>query len=130
VSCRIEDPGRAGGVDVLVTAVADAELINAGAFGLIQQIGTGADRIDVDAATRAGVWVSSLRSGLTGNADGVANTAVLLTLAALRRLDESRRALAAGRWGEPAGRTLAGRTGDHRPLPSGGTGDSRPVHAA
>jgi phosphoglycerate dehydrogenase-like enzyme len=107
------DPTAAGaldGVDVLVAAAVDADLIDAGVFGLVQQIGTGTDRIDVGAATEAGVWVSSLPSGLTGNADGVADTAVLLTLAALRRLDESRRALAAGRWGEPAGRTLAGRT--------------------
>jgi phosphoglycerate dehydrogenase-like enzyme len=103
-------PGALDGVDVLVAAAVDAELIDAGGFGLIQQIGTGTDRIDVEAATRAGVWVSSLPSGLTANADGVADTAVLLTLAALRRLDESRRALADGRWGEPAGSTLAGRT--------------------
>jgi hypothetical protein len=103
-------PSALDGVDVLVSATADAALIDAGAFGLIQQIGTGTDRIDVEAATQAGVWVSSLPSGLTGNADGVADTAVLLTLAALRRLDESRQALADGRWGEPAGRTLSGRT--------------------
>jgi phosphoglycerate dehydrogenase-like enzyme len=102
--------GALGGVDVLVAAAVDADLIEAGTFGLVQQIGTGTDRIDVEAATQAGVWVSSLPSGLTGNADGVADTAVLLTLASLRRLDESRRALADGRWGEPAGRTLAGRT--------------------
>jgi phosphoglycerate dehydrogenase-like enzyme len=107
------DPTAAGaldGVDVLVAAAVDAALIDAGSFGLIQQIGTGNDRIDVEAATQAGVWVSGLPSGLTGNADGGADTAVLLTLAALRRLDQSRRALADGRWGEPAGRTLIGRT--------------------
>jgi hypothetical protein len=103
-------PDALDGVDVLVAAAVDAELIDAGGFGLIQQIGTGTDRIDVQAATEAGVWVSSLPSGPTGNADGVADTAVLLTLAALRRLDQSRQALAEGRWGEPAGRTLAGRT--------------------
>jgi phosphoglycerate dehydrogenase-like enzyme len=102
-------PGALEGVDVLVAATVDAELIGAGSFGLIQQYGTGTDRIDVEAATESGVWVSSLPSGLTGNADGVADTAVLLTLAALRRLDESRRALADGRWGEPAGRTRSGR---------------------
>jgi phosphoglycerate dehydrogenase-like enzyme len=98
-------PGRLDGVDVLVAAAVGADLIEGGAFGLIQQIGTGTDRIDVEAATQAGVWVSSLPSGLTGNADGVADTAVLLTLAALRGLDESREALADGRWAEPAGRT-------------------------
>jgi hypothetical protein len=102
--------GALDGVDVLVAAAVDAALIDAGGFGLIQQIGTGTDRIDVEAATQAGVWVSSLPSGLTGNADGVADTAVLLTLAGLRRLDQSRQALADGRWGEPAGRTLTGRT--------------------
>src|SRR6188472_428362 len=42
-------PGALAGVDVLVAAAVDAELIDAGGFGLIQQIGTGTDRIDVQA---------------------------------------------------------------------------------
>jgi hypothetical protein len=53
-------PDALDGVDVLVAAAVNAELIDAGGFGLIQQIGTGTDRIDVEAATEAGVWVSSL----------------------------------------------------------------------
>jgi D-isomer specific 2-hydroxyacid dehydrogenase, catalytic domain len=74
----VGDPAAAGAldsIDVLVSAKVDDELINAGDFGLIQQYGTGTDHIDVEAATDAGVWVSSLPSGLTGNADGVADTA-------------------------------------------------------
>jgi hypothetical protein len=48
-------PRAPDGVDVLVAAAVDAALIGAGRFGLIQQIGTGTDRIDVEAATEAGV---------------------------------------------------------------------------
>lgn len=100
------------GVDVLCSfgAQVDAQLLQSGTFGLVQQLGVGLERVDVEAATAAGVWVARLPAELTGNADGVADTALLLILASLRRLDAARAGLAAGRWAEPAGRTLAGLT--------------------
>ena len=64
----------------------DAETIHAGRFGLIQQFGAGVENIDIGAATSAGVWVANM-PGL--NAVDVAEHAVLLLLALLRRLPES-----------------------------------------
>lgn len=105
-------PDHLGGVDVVcpVGAFIGADLVERGSFGLIQQYGVGLEKIDVAAATRAGVWVCRLPGDQTGNADSVAELAVLLVLAAMRRLDEVRAALREGRWGEPAGRSLTGTT--------------------
>src|SRR6202165_2104792 len=85
----------------------DAETIRAAEFGLIQQFGAGVENIDTAAATSAGVWVANM-AGL--NAVDVAEHAVLLLLALLRRLPESRSGFDPGRWGDPPGEGLAGST--------------------
>jgi phosphoglycerate dehydrogenase-like enzyme len=74
-------------------------------FGLIQQFGAGVDNIDLAAAAGEGVWVANM-PGL--NAVPVAEHAVALLLALARRLAEAPRGFEPGRWGEPAGRSLAG----------------------
>ena len=96
-------------IDVVVPlwAEVDAETIHAGRFGLIQQFGVGVENIDIAAATSAGVWVANM-PGL--NAVDVAEHAVLLLLALLRRLPESRFGFEPGRWGDPPGEELAGST--------------------
>jgi len=93
------------GVDVLCSfgAPVDAQLLQSGSFGLVQQLGVGLEKVDVEAATAAGVWVARLPAELTGNADGVADTALLLILAALRRLDAARAGLAPGAVGRACG---------------------------
>jgi phosphoglycerate dehydrogenase-like enzyme len=95
--------------DVVVPlwAELDAETIQAGRFGLIQQFGAGVENIDIAAATSAGVWVANM-PGL--NAVDVAEHAVLLLLALLRRLPESPSGLDPGHWGDPPGEALAGST--------------------
>ena len=57
-------------------------------LGLLQMASAGYDGVDVDAATEAGVWVASAPTGRTGNGESVAEHAVLLMLAAARRLNE------------------------------------------
>ena len=96
-------------IDVVVPlwAQLDAETIHAGRFGLIQQFGAGVENIDIAAATSAGVWVANM-PGL--NAVDVAEHALLLLLALLRRLPESRSGFDPGHWGEPPGEALAGST--------------------
>ena len=96
-------------VDVVVPlwAELDAETIQAGRFGLIQQFGAGVENIDIEAATSAGVWVANM-PGL--NAVDVAEHAVLLLLALLRRLPESPSGFDPGHWGDPPGEALAGST--------------------
>ena len=96
-------------IDVVVPlwAELDAETIRDGRFGLIQQFGAGVENIDIAAATSAGVWVANM-PGL--NAVDVAEHAVLLLLALLRRLPESPSGFDPGHWGDPPGEALAGST--------------------
>jgi D-isomer specific 2-hydroxyacid dehydrogenase, catalytic domain/D-isomer specific 2-hydroxyacid dehydrogenase, NAD binding domain len=96
-------PVRRRGRPAVVAAAARS--IRAGSFGLIQQFGVGVDTIDLDAAAREGVWVAGM-PGL--NAVPVAEHAVALLLALARRLPEASKGFEPGRWGEPAGRSLAG----------------------
>lgn len=100
-----------GGADVLVPMpnAVSREVIETGSFGLIQQYGVGLERVDVAAATESGVWVARLPAGLTGNADSVAELAVAQLLTALRRMDESRAAVANG-WWQPISASLIGST--------------------
>ncbi len=79
--------------------------IRAGGFGLVQQFGVGVDNVDLDAAADEGVWVANM-PGL--NAVPVAEHAVALLLALARRLPEASNGFEPGRWGQPAGRSLAG----------------------
>lgn len=99
------------GADVLVPMpnAVGREIIQAGSFGLIQQYGVGLERVDIAAATEAGVWVARLPAGLTGNADSVAELAVAQILTAVRRLDEARSAVANG-WWQPISGSLIGST--------------------
>ena len=52
-------------------------------LGLLQMASAGYEGVDVDAATKAGVWVGSAPTTKTGNGESVAEIAVLLMLAAL-----------------------------------------------
>jgi phosphoglycerate dehydrogenase-like enzyme len=94
-------------VDVVVPlwSPVTGRAIRAGNFGLIQQFGVGVDNVDLDAAASEGVWVANM-PGL--NAVPVAEHAVALLLALARRLPEAPNGFIPGRWGEPAGRSLAG----------------------
>jgi phosphoglycerate dehydrogenase-like enzyme len=98
-------------VDVLIPygARIDASIIAAGTFGLVQQFGVGLETVDVDAATEAGVWVARVPSRGVGNAESVAEHAVLLMLALSRRWPGGAR-LANGPMGEPSGEALYGKT--------------------
>src|SRR6202167_6491497 len=57
-------------------------------LGLLQMASAGYEGVDVDAATKAGVWVGSAPTTKTGNGESVAEVAVLLMLAVSRRLNE------------------------------------------
>ena len=75
---------------------------------LVQQFGAGLDGVDVDSASKHGVYVANVPSGETANADSVAELAVLLILALARRLPEAQENVRAGRLGTPVGTTLKG----------------------
>jgi D-3-phosphoglycerate dehydrogenase / 2-oxoglutarate reductase len=71
---------------------------------VISRNGTGTDAVDIAAATRAGVQV--LRA-VGGNARGVAELALALTLAVLRQLPWSSTAVRCGQWRRWPARELA-----------------------
>jgi len=79
-----------------------ADLERAGRCLLVHKLGAGVNTIDVEAATRLGIGVANMPGA---NAPSVAEGAVLLMLAALRRLPALDRATRAGR-GWPSDPTL------------------------
>lgn len=99
------------GVDVVIPMMQriDAALMDAGRFRLIHQWGAGLEGVDLEAARARGIWVANVPTE-GGNAESVAEHAVLLTLALLRRLPEAQASARAGLLGVPLGRALAGRS--------------------
>ena len=99
-------------VDVVIPTIAriGTDIIERGRFGLIQQFGVGLDTVDIEAATRYGVWVARVPSSLSGNAASVAEHALLLMLSLSRRMVEAQRAFTGRLVGEPLGLALLGKT--------------------
>ena len=101
------------GVDVVCPwgSPVDATTLKAGTFGLVQQFGVGLEKVDVAAATELGVYVARIPGDAGGNADSVAEVAVLHMLALTRRLNELTEALRERRWEtRPLGNSLLGQT--------------------
>ena len=73
--------------------LSDSDLERASRCRLVQKLGAGVNTIDVEAASRLGIAVANMPGA---NAASVAEGAVLLMLAALRRLPELDRATRAG----------------------------------
>jgi phosphoglycerate dehydrogenase-like enzyme len=101
------------GVDVVCPwgSPVDAATLEAGTFGLVQQFGVGLEKVDVAAATELGVYVARIPGDAGGNADSVAEIAVLHMLVLGRRLGELTVALRERRWeSRPLGNSLLGQT--------------------
>ncbi len=113
IVCAETDIARSlDGVDVVIPAIAriDAALIERGNFGLIQQFGVGLDTVDIEAATRSGVWVARVPGSVSGNAASVAEHAMLLMLTLSRKMADCAQALASRSVGVPLGAALLGKT--------------------
>jgi len=111
-SCAAADVARnLDGIDVVIPSVAriTAEIIERGSFGLIQQLGIGLDPVDIDAATKCGVWVARVPGAGSGNAESVAELAIMFILALLRRYAEARENVAKGVFFKPSGKSLLGK---------------------
>lgn len=98
--------------DVIIPTISriDSDIIERGRFGLVQQFGVGLDTVDIEAATRCGVWVARVPSSVSGNAVSVAEHALLLMLMLSRKLTEAQRVFSGQRVGEPPGLALFGKT--------------------
>ena len=99
-------------VDVVLPFMShiDAALMDAGRFRLIHQFGAGLEGVDLAAARARGIWVANAPSSDTGNAESVAEHALLLILAVLRQLPVAQANVRAEILGTPLGRALQGCT--------------------
>jgi len=99
------------GVDVVIPKMQriGSREIEAGRFRLIQQWGAGLEGIDLQAAQRKGIYVSNVPA-TGGNAESVAEHAMLLILSLLRDLPQAQGNVRMGMLGAPLGKMLAGRT--------------------
>jgi phosphoglycerate dehydrogenase-like enzyme len=99
------------GVDVVIPKmqrIGQPE-IEAGQFRLVQQWGAGLEGVDLDSARSKGVFVANVPA-TGGNAESVAEHAMLLILSLLRNLPKAQANVRAGVLGAPLGKILAGRT--------------------
>lgn len=65
-----------------------ADLLNeAPNLMLILQYGAGVEGVDIEAATKLGIWVSNIPSAGTGNSVSCAEMAIFLILATLRNIN-------------------------------------------
>jgi phosphoglycerate dehydrogenase-like enzyme len=112
VVCPADDIGAAlDSVDMVIPFMCriDSALMDRGRFRLIQQWGAGLEGVDLIAAKQRGIWVANVPA--TGNnADSVAELAIFLTIALLRKWPAAHASMRAGGLGAPMGRMLAGRT--------------------
>lgn len=98
--------------DVIIPFITDINenILKNTRLGLIQQYGVGLETVDIEAATRHGVWVCRVPSAESGNADSVAEHALMLMLMLSRRYYESQKILNEGRQaGAPIGQALIGK---------------------
>lgn len=112
VTCESDDvPNNLKGVQVIIPTMAriDADIIKRGEFGLIHQLGVGLDSVDIEAATGSGVWVARVRGSGSGNAESVAEHAILLMLALSRQLPQAMKNVKEGEFFKPTGTALFGK---------------------
>ena len=74
---------------VALGAVTREQMTGQPQLGLIQTASDGYETVDMDAATELGIWVSYSPGDGSGNADSVAEYAVMLLIAACRRVGQA-----------------------------------------
>ncbi len=112
-SPRTEVAAHVAGADVVCPfgAQIDAAVLEAGTFGLVHQYGVGLEKVDIGRATELGVLVARVPGEAGGNAESVAELAVLHLLALTRRLDDLRATMREDNWeSRPTGGSLLGAT--------------------
>ena len=99
------------GVDVVIPRMrcVGRREMECGNFRLVQQWGAGLEGVDLVAAREKGVFVANVPA-TGGNAESVAEHALLMILALLRDLPAAQAKTRSGILGAPIGKTLRGRT--------------------
>ncbi|MEW6275197.1 MAG: 2-hydroxyacid dehydrogenase [Bacillota bacterium] len=99
--------------DVLVPSMAEITketIEKAKALRLIQQYGASLDGVDIQAATKKGIYVANVPSEHTGNGESVAELAIFLMLALARNFARAKENIQKRKTGSPIGTTLKGKT--------------------
>lgn len=98
--------------DVLIPTVSPigADALRSPRLKLVQQYGAGLDSVDVPAATAAGVPVANVPTAGTGNAESVAEIALLFMLGLARQYPRTQHSIRNRVLGSPMGLALKGRT--------------------
>jgi len=113
VCCAPEEICSVGkDADVLIPAITplgDAEL-SLPKLKLVQQFGAGLDAVDIPAASQNGVYVANVPAAGTGNAESVAEVAVMLMLTLARQFSKAQQNIREGVVAGPTGWSLKGRT--------------------
>lgn len=110
-ACSKEEmPAQLAGTEVLVPPGSEVDqdlmLLAGPQLKLIQQWGVGVEAINLEAAARAGIYVCNVPSAGTGNAESVAEMALLLMLALARRLPLALENVRKQIWSSPQGKSL------------------------
>lgn len=98
--------------DVLIPTVSPigADALRSPRLKLVQQYGAGLDSVDIPAATEAGVPVANVPTAGTGNAESVAEIALLFMLGLARNYPQTQHSIRNRVLGSPMGQALKGKT--------------------
>jgi len=101
------------GYDVLIptmTRITNEMIEQSDRLKLIQQCGSGLELVDIAAANEKGIWVANVPTGISGNADSVAEIGIYMIIGLSRNVKAMSRSLSSKKMGVPQGRALYGRT--------------------
>jgi len=101
------------GYDVVIptmSSVTEALLATADRLRLIQQVGSGLEGVDIEAARKRGIPVANVPTDSCGNADSVAELGIYTMIGLARNFRGMAASFANRRIGEPRGTTLMGKT--------------------
>ena len=105
-------PEAAQQADVLIPTVSPigSAALRSPRLKLVQQYGAGLDSVDIPAATAAGVSVANVPTAGTGNAESVAELALLFMLGLARKYRQTQESIQNRVLGSPMGQALKGKT--------------------
>lgn len=106
-------PGSLRGYDVVIptmSRIAEPLLGTADRLRLIQQVGSGLEGVDVEAARKRGIRVANVPTDACGNADSVAELGIYLMIGLTRNVRGMAASFSNRKIGEPRGTTLMGKT--------------------
>jgi phosphoglycerate dehydrogenase-like enzyme len=93
-----------------MSRVTEALLTTADRLRLIQQVGSGLEGVDIEAARKRGIRVANVPTDSCGNADSVAELGIYMMIGLARGFRGMATSFANRRIGEPRGTTLMGKT--------------------